>query len=235
VKLAIMQPYIFPYLGYFQLIAAVDKFVVYDDIAFIKQGWINRNYILLNGARHLFTIPVQNISSNAHINKTLVSYKPFKWDHKLLQTFRQAYNSAPYCKQIFPIIEKVITGSQGKAIGMVASDSIVSVLQYLSIERDIVHSHDRYNNEHLKNAERVIDICKKENADTYINAIGGKTLYAPELFSQHNISLHFLNTHFESYQQTGGQFVEDLSIIDVLMYNSKEKVKEEFLPHFNLI
>lgn len=230
-----MQPYIFPYLGYFQLIAAVDKFVVYDDIDFIKQGWINRNNILLNGSKYLFTIPVQSISSNTLIHQTLVSDKPLKWDHKLLQTFTQAYKKATYFKDIFPIIENVVTHSSGKSIGVLATESITSVLQYLSIQTDIVQSEGRYNNQHLKNADRVIDICKIENAHTYINAIGGMELYDRDHFTQHCLSLKFLQSTAESYQQYGPDFIANLSIIDVLMFNPAEKIREVFLPSYNLL
>lgn len=230
-----MQPYIFPYLGYFQLIAAVDKFVVYDDIDFIKQGWINRNNILLNGTKYLFTIPVQSISSNTLIHQTLVSDKPLKWDHKLVQTFTQAYKKAPYFKEIFPIIENVFTHSSGKSIGMLATVSITSVLQYLSIQTDIVQSEGRYNNQHLKNADRVIDICKIENAHTYINAIGGIELYDRLHFAQNEIALKFLQSVTEKYQQFGNEFINGLSIIDVLMFNHPDTIKNDILPNYSLI
>ena len=71
-KLAIMQPYLFPYLGYFQLIAAVDKFVFYDDVNFIKNGWINRNRLLISGKVNYITIPLSGASSFLKINQVLV-------------------------------------------------------------------------------------------------------------------------------------------------------------------
>src|SRR6476620_1801279 len=130
-KLAIMQPYVFPYSGYFQLMNAVDKFVFYDDVAFIKQGWINRNNILLDGKKYLFTVPVKNISSFSLINETYVSDKPFNWQKKLLNTFRLAYGKAPFFKKVFPMIEEVINSSCDQSISTVAKNSINIVLQYL--------------------------------------------------------------------------------------------------------
>ena len=128
-----MQPYFFPYTGYFQLIIAADKFVIYDDVNFIKQGWVNRNYILLNGGKFLFTIPVQNISSNIIINQTIISSSPYNWENKLLQTIAHAYKKAPFFKKVFPVLESVIIGSTGKTIGMAATESIEAVMKYLSL------------------------------------------------------------------------------------------------------
>lgn len=234
-KLAIMQPYLFPYPGYFQLISAADKFVIYDDVSFIKQGWINRNYILLNRSKYLFTIPVQNISSNAHINQTVISDRPFNWEDKLLQTILQAYKKAPFFHEVFPIIESVIRGSSGKAISKVAKESVISVMKYLSVKTALVQSSKGYNNDHLKNEERVIDICLKENAHTYINAIGGIELYKPHHFAENKISLQFLKSKVENYQQFGNEFINGLSIIDALMFNSPYKISKEILPSYTLI
>ena len=215
-----MQPYLFPYLGYFQLIKAADKFVVYDDISFIKQGWINRNYILLNGAKHLITIPVQNISSNMHINQTMVSAMPFKWEQKLLNTIIQAYKKAPHFKEVFPMIETVITDSAGKSIAAMAAESMTSVMKYLSVKTELIESSSGYKNDHLKKEERVIDICKRENASQYINAIGGRDLYSKENFLAKNIKLNFIKHRPFVYQQFLHEFITGLSIIDVMMFNS---------------
>src|SRR5690242_20202094 len=205
-KLAIMQPYFFPYLGYFQLINAVDKFVIYDDITFIKQGWINRNYILLNGAKHLFTIPLKNVSSNTLIHETKVAPKPFKWQHKLLQTFQHAYQKAPFFKDVFPVIEKIIIGSVNKNISDVATQSIHAVMDYLSIPKIVVNSSSKYQNANLKNTERIIDICKKEAADIYINAIGGTELYDRNQFVENDIVLQFIQPELKPYPQFDYEF-----------------------------
>ena len=215
-----MQPYVFPYLGYFQLIHAADKFVIYDDVNFIKQGWVNRNYILLKGSPHLFTVPVQKISSNALINQTLVSGLPHNWDIKLLQTISRAYKKAPYFNEVFPIIESVFTMTTVKSIGTVATESIQSVLKYLSLKTDIVATSALYNNHHLINAGRVIDICIKENADSYINPAGGFDLYNKETFLAKGIRLGFIKPRAVVYPQFQHEFIPGLSIIDTLMFNS---------------
>ena len=225
-KLAIMQPYVFPYSGYFQLINAVDKFVFYDDVAFIKQGWINRNNILLNGKKYLFTVPVKNISSFATINATFVSDKPFNWQKKLLNTFRLAYSRAPFFKNVFPIVEEVINGAAEESISIMAKNSIKIVMQYLQMQTMITESSSIYNNTALRLEGRVIDICKRENADTYINARGGMELYVTENFERAGTDLFFIETSLPPYRQFGNEFVPGLSIVDVLMFNSVEEVRK---------
>jgi hypothetical protein len=230
-----MQPYLFPYLGYFQLISAVDKFVVYDDVTFIKQGWVNRNYILLNGAKYLFTFPVKSISSNVLISETIVSKTPFNWQYKLLQTINQAYKKAPFFNEVFPIVELVISQSIDKSIAHVATDSIQVVMKYLSIKTDVQISTSTYENDHLKSVDRVIDICTKENAITYVNAIGGQGLYKQDAFSQPAMKLCFLKSILPSYQQFDNEFINGLSIIDVMMFTSAEEIKDNFLRMYSLV
>ncbi len=215
-----MQPYLFPYIGYFQLINSVDEFVLYDDVSFIKQGWINRNNILLNGARHLFTIPVQGISSHSPINQTMISDKPVNWQAKLLGTLAQAYKKAPFFKDVFPIVEAVLGDCSGKNIATVSAKSLSAVMQYLSIETNLITSSAVFENEHLKNEGRVIDICLKQEADEYFNAIGGSELYSRDHFLTNGIKLHFIKSRPVSYTQFKDEFVAGLSIIDVLMFNN---------------
>ncbi len=224
VKLALMQPYFFPYAGYFQLLMAADKFVAYDDVSFIKQGWINRNYILVNGAPHLFTIPLQDASSNKLINQVMVSGKPFNWQNKLLQTIGLSYRKAPYFKNVFPIIEKVILEANDTTISMVANASIKAVIEYLKIPVDFASTSVIYNNAQLKNEERVIDICVNEHATDYINMAGGSDLYSKENFVAYNINLRFVKAHSWTYAQFNHSFVPGLSIIDVMMFNDSPEI-----------
>lgn len=232
-KLAIMQPYLFPYIGYFQLINSVDKFIFYDDVAFIKQGWINRNNILLNGKKYLLSVPLSNISSYALINATLVSRKPDNWQIKLLNTIRLAYGKAPYFKDIFPLIEQVINSSSDQPVSFVAKNSIKLILQQLNITTVMVESSSVYNNNDLKGEYRVIDICKKENADTYINASGGKELYTTESFKSAGINLVFIEPGLPEYKQFENDFIQGLSIMDILMFNDKNSVLK-WLTNFKL-
>lgn len=231
-KLAIMQPYLFPYIGYYQLIYAVDKFVVYDDVAFIKQGWINRNNILLNNNKHLFFAPVKNISSFKKINETEIDYK-FNWTRKTLLTFEQAYKKAPFYKEVMPIIESVFL-SKKTTISELACESLFQVSNYLNLKTEFQKTSVGYNNQELKGQDRVIDICLKENAATYVNPIGGQELYQKEAFNKKGVVLNFIKTDPIYYKQYSSAFVPWLSIVDVLMLNSKEEVVKK-LNQYELI
>lgn len=230
-KLAIMQPYLLPYIGYFQLIKAADKFVVYDDVNFINKGWINRNNILVSGKAHLFTVPLTNASQNKLILEVEISKEP--WQKKLLRTLQQSYQKAPFYPTVFPILENIIN-YKTQNISELAVFSITEIARYLSIDTDIILSSKIYENEYLKSQERILDICKKEGATTYINPIGGMELYDKELFKNSGIDLFFIKSQSVEYPQFQNNFVPWLSIIDVLMHNSPSDA-QDFLDSYELI
>lgn len=221
-KIAIMQPYIFPYIGYFQLISAVDTFIIYDDVSFINRGWINRNRILLNHAPYTFTIPLTGASQNKYIKDIEVN-KEEKWKNKMIKQMTHAYKKAPFFEEVFPMVEKIIC-SQYSDIAKMSTESIKIVLDYLDIKTKIIESSTTYNNQELKGQYRIKDICIKENAKTYINPIGGMEIYDRNLFRNFDIELFFIKTAPIEYEQFKKEHVPYLSIIDVLMFNPKEKI-----------
>lgn len=233
-KLAIMQPYLFPYIGYYQLINAVDKFIVYDDVNFIKQGWINRNNVLVNGKPSLFTVPLENQSSFSKINETLINQKFYPiWKKKFLKTIKQNYNKAPFFKEILPLIQLTFD-IETNSLSALAKNSLKMVSNYIGITTVFEDSSTIYQNQNLSSQNRVIDICKKEKATVYINAVGGSELYSKKDFSDNNITLHFLKSTTSSYGQFDSEFIPNLSIIDVLMFNDVDTIKE-FLTSYELI
>ena len=224
--LAIMQPYIFPYIGYFQLIHAVDKFVVYNDVNFIKQGWINRNQILLNGKEFLFTIPVAEVSSYKKINEVQVHKRLYDaWKPKFYKSLVQAYSKAPFFDQTFILVKSILDNEYPTIAGL-ATDALSKISGYLDIDTFMVATSAQYENSSLHGKDRVIDICKREGAHTYINAAGGAGLYSKSFFKNENIQLYFLKTKEVRYQQLEEYFIPNLSIIDILMFNSKEKIHD---------
>jgi hypothetical protein len=226
VKLGIMQPYLFPYIGYYQLMHAVDRFVVADDVAFIKQGWINRNRLLINGAAAYFTVPVRHHHATTLIRDVEIHDGPqTRWRMTLLKTIANFYRRAPSFEAVFPIVERVIGGPFTRIADM-ARASLHEVCDYLRAPVSIVESSAAYGNAHLKGQERVIDTCRAEGATDYINAVGGRGLYSPEAFLAHGIRLHFLGTRPIEYQQFSGPFVPSLSVIDVIMFNPREHARE---------
>jgi len=227
-----MQPYIFPYLGYFQLINYADKFVILDDVQFINSGWINRNYILHNKEKLLFTIPIQRNGSRSDINKVVVSLTAER-KKKLLKSFYFNYLNAPYFKTVFPMLENLFSGNL-TGISKLALSSIENVSNYLGIDTQIIESSEIYNNKELKGQNRIIDICKKEKADEYINPSGGIDLYKYEDFKNEGIELKFIKSREIKYKQYNNEFVGPLSIIDNLMFNSPEQVRKSLIE-FDLL
>lgn len=231
-KIAIMQPYLFPYIGYFQLINAVDKFIIFDDVNYIKKGWINRNRVLVNNKPNLFIVPLKKLSQKKLIKDIEIS-KNCDWKSKFLKTIAHSYKKAPYFKETFEITENVILSDENK-ISKLILKSLYIIKKYLNIETIIIESSSIYNNCELKNQERIIDICKMENSDNYINPIGGIDLYSKEIFKDNNIKLSFIKPKDIYYKQFNNNFVNSLSIIDVLMFNSKDQTKK-YLNEYELI
>lgn len=231
-KLGIMQPYIFPYIGYFQLINAVDKFVIYDDVNFINKGWINRNRILNNGKDSLFTIPLKEASQNKLINEIDINWD-IAWKSKFLKTLEQCYKKTPFYSEILPIIEQTLS-IDNEPVSKVIEHNLRLICNYLDIKTEIISSSTIYKNTHLKAQERILDVCLQEKASQYINPIGGLELYDKDFFEIKGIQLNFIKSNPIEYPQFKNEFVPWLSMIDVLMFNSKEKIKE-FLDNYELI
>ncbi|QOG03800.1 WbqC family protein [Flavobacterium sp. MDT1-60] len=231
-KVAIMQPYFFPYIGYFQLINAVDTFVIYDDVNFIKKGWINRNNILVNKKQFLFSIDLKGASQNRLINEIEIDENSH-WKADLLKTIRFAYAKAPFFENVFPIIKNIVEHNEINVSKLIVY-SLQKICNFLSIETEILISSDLNKNKYLKSQNKIIEICKKLDATTYINAIGGLTLYDEELFLKNNISLSFIKSNPVNYSQFKEVFIPHLSIIDVMMFNSPERIKD-FLNQCELI
>jgi hypothetical protein len=230
-KLAIMQPYLFPYIGYFQLINAVDKFVILDDVNYIMRGWINRNRILVNGKDHRFSIPIKNASQNKLIFECELAEG--NWKGKFLKTIEYSYYKAPFYSDCFELISSIFSSNENN-LSKWLTLQIKEICNYLNITTEIIDSSRLYNNQYLKAQTKIIDICKQERAEIYCNAIGGKDLYNSDDFYKNNIRLQFLNTKSVKYPQYNNEFVSSLSIIDVMMFNSSNKI-EKMLDNFDLL
>ncbi len=222
-KLGIMQPYFFPYLGYWQLINAVDKYVVYDDVNYIKGGWISRNNILLNGNSHMITLPIDGASSYKLIKELRIT-ENIKAREKVLRTICSAYNKAPRFDERYEIIERLILESE--YISELNYRTVLYLSQLLMPEKEIILSSDLSKSNELKGQEKVIHIANILGCDTYINSIGGMDLYSKEEFKKLGIDLFFLKKDSVCYQQYNDDFIDNLSIIDVLMFNSDEEIRE---------
>ncbi len=224
-KAAIMQPYFLPYYGYFSLIHSVDLFIFYDDVAYIKKGWINRNKILLNNTEFTFTIPVQNASQNKLI-KEIYLHEKEQWEDKFLKTIERAYKKAKNYKEIYPIIEKIVKYKTEK-ISDLAQFSIITISEYLGLEAKFKKSSDIGGiNSEQERADRLIEICQSQSCTNYHNSIGGKILYSEDYFLKNGIDLKFVEPYGITYNQFGSDFIPNLSILDILMFNSRDEVLE---------
>jgi WbqC-like protein len=222
VTLGIMQPYFLPYIGYWQLLCAVDRFVVYDNIQYAKQGWINRNRFLRNGADAFFTIPLKKGSDFLDIADRLIADD---FDPKtILNPLAAAYRKAPSFGAVFPILESIVAAAPRNLFEYL-HHSLVVTAQYLDIRTPIVVSSTVPIDHRLKAERKVLAICQALGATRYVNAIGGRELYAAETFAAEGIELKFIQSRPIAYRQYDHAFVPGLSIVDVMMFNSRDTVR----------
>ena len=227
-----MQPYFFPYLGYWQLVNAVDEFVILDDVNYIMRGYINKNSILINGMPHKFSISIDKPSQNKLINQTKLAF-PIDEREKLLKTIEMAYHKAPYYSQAFRLIEESVMFNDKDLVSFL-KNSLCLTADYLGLSTRIIVSSELEKDNTKKAQERIIEINKCLGADTYINAIGGRELYDKEEFMKNNINLFFIEMGAIEYVQFKNKFVPNLSMIDVLMFNGKSEI-QSLLNNYTLI
>lgn len=224
-KVAMMQPYLFPYIGYFQLVNAVDTFIFADDVNFIKGGFINRNKILFNNEERYVTVPCFQ-SQNKLIKDIQISREIKGYPETLLLTIKHAYAKAPFFQEVFPIIESIFDPKED-SISKLAANSVEKVSKYLGISTDFKFSFSSF--QHTKGQEksdRLISITKELDGNTYRNPIGGAQLYKKEYFKNQGINLEFLLIEEIIYSQFNETFIPNLSIIDVMMFNSIENINK---------
>ena len=231
-KVAIMQPYFLPYIGYFQLIAAVDVFIVYDNIKYTKKGWINRNRMLQNGKDVMFSLPLKGDSDSLDVWERELAADFNR--NKLLNQFKGAYRRAPYFEQAYPLIEQIIQYEDVNLFRFL-HHSIVKTCAHLGVTTDIRNSSDIAIDHGLKNQDKVLALCEAVGARTYVNAIGGMELYSKEAFQEQCIELKFIKSPSFEYVQFGAPFVPWLSIVDVMMFNEAAAISAVVRGGYELV
>jgi hypothetical protein len=231
-RLGIMQPYFLPYIGYFQLIGAVDVFVIYDNIKYTKKGWINRNRMLQNGKDVMFTLPLKRDSDYLDVcdRELAVDFNRAK----LLNQFKEAYRRAPYFAQTFALIEQILRNGDANLFRFLFH-SIIKTCEHLSIATEIRISSSIVIDHGLESQDKVLALCDAVGATSYINAIGGMELYSKEAFWEKNVDLKFIRSKPFEYAQFGEAFVPWLSIIDVMMFNSVDTIRHCISSNYELI
>jgi hypothetical protein len=230
--LAIMQPYFFPYVGYFQLVNSVDEFVIYDNIQFTKKGWINRNRILFNSKDEYVTVPIKKDSDFLNINQRFLAETWTIDKKKIINKIVESYRKAPYFQPTLDLFEKCLLSDKLNLFDFLLN-SLTETTNYLGISTKFTFSSSLNIDHSLKSEEKVLAICKYLNATTYINPIGGLDLYSKTKFEQNLIELKFLRSNSIHYSQFANEFMPWLSIIDVMMFNSKEEIMD-FLYKYTL-
>jgi len=225
-KIAIMQPYFFPYIGYFQLMNLVDEFVVYDNIKYTKKGWINRNRILVRGNYSYISLPLKRESDFLEIRDRSLSKNWISERRKMLNRLTEPYKKAPEFTTCYSIIEKCILFEEVNLFKFLLN-SLLEIEKYLDITTPLRVSSTINIDSKLKAEKKVIKICELLKADVYINPIRAVKLglYDKTDFQKQNIKLQFLKSNDFHYKQYDNQFIPWLSIIDVMMFNSKEQIK----------
>lgn len=218
--IAVMQPYLFPYLGYYQLVRHVEQFVFFDNVNYIKKGYINRNAILLDGAAHRFTLPVKNASQNRTIN-----------DHwfvdeadEIQKLIVRAYDKAPQFNAVYPWVRDVLA-SPDRKVSSLAALSVQRTFEYLEIPKHFLFSSDIAIDEHAKGQQKILAVCTNLGATRYTNAIGGQDLYDAAAFTARGIALEFIKMNPVTYRQSGTSFTANLSMLDLLMWCSADEVR----------
>lgn len=227
-KVAIMQPYFFPYMGYFHLLNSVDEFVIYDNIQYTKKGWINRNRILVNGKDKLISLPLKKDSDYLNVIDRKLSDNWNVEKVKLLNLIKSSYKKSPQYSIIFPIIEKCIQFSDNNLFNFILN-SLTQLNSFLEIDTKVTISSTINIDHTLKSKDKVIAICKNLNATTYINAIGGQELYNVKDFKNHELDLKFIKSSLLNYKQYKNEFIPWLSILDILFFNEKQDI----IKHLN--
>lgn len=233
-KVAIMQPYFLPYIGYFQLIKAVDRFVIYDNIQYTKKGWINRNRILINGKDEYISLPLKKDSDYLNICDRKLSDSRIEDRIKMVRKIQTAYSKAPLFEPVFALLNNILKTEEDNLFKFI-HQSLVLINEYLNIHTQLIISSDLPIDHTLRSQDKVMALCKELHATVYINPIGGVDLYDRSAFAAQNITLKFLQSQDISYSQFTHTFVPWLSIIDVMMFNDVQTIHHFLTSGYTLV
>ena len=225
-KVAIMQPYFLPYIGYFQLINAVDEFILFDTPQFIRHGWIERNNILkLNGEPSYIKVPLVKHNRNISIKDVKINNST-NWQDKIFAQLTHYKKKAPFYNEVLALL-KGIFKNDTQSIVQLNNYSLLIICEYLNIKTSIKIWSEMNIEIEETNApdEWALNICKRINASSYINPIGGQSFFDTQKYGTSDIEINFIESNELKYKQFGNEFAPWLSIIDLMMFNRKEDIK----------
>ena len=231
-KLGILQPYLFPYIGYFQLVRTVDAVVIYDDAQWMKGGWINRNRYLVEGSHRFFTLPVAQGAVAESINQRVFAADVDHHKQRIIRQMAYSYGKAPHFDAVLALVERCFACNETN-VAKFLLNTLRESCSLLDIRTPLVLASEMEKKEGLRAEERVLDINRVMGSSHYINPIGGIGLYDRARFDARGVRLSFLRPRQITYSQLGGAFVPSLSILDVMMFNSHEELSS-LLGEFDL-
>lgn len=233
-RVAIMQPYFLPYIGYFQLIQAADHFVIYDNIQYTKKGWINRNRILQNGQDEYISLPLRKDSDYLDVVQRSLADNFRQERDNTLRKIKGLYQKAPHFQQVYPLLEHIYDYPDQNLFRFIFH-SLRQVCAYLDIRTEMTVSSTLPIDHSLRSEHKVIAICKATHADAYLNPIGGTELYQSDHFRLHDLDLQFIKSTLVEYPQFGKPFVPWLSILDVMMFNPVEHIRQQLNTAYQIV
>lgn len=220
-----MQPYFFPYLGYFSLINQADEFMLFDTPQFMRKGWIERNRIIkLSGGSVYIKVPLIKSSLDTSIKDMKIDHS-LNWRNKIVSQLDIYKKKAPYYKQVKALLEDCISDDD-TSISIMNENVLRKVCQYIGISTKITVFSEMNLKINIPQApdEWALNICKSIGATTYINAAGGQDFFDPKKYKDNNIELYFVEQPLPPYEQLGNEFESGLSILDIMMFNSPEDI-----------
>lgn len=227
-KLGIMQPYFFPYVGHFALINQTDKWIVFDEVQYIERGWMNRNRIIhpTKPEATYINVPLEKHTQKTIIKDILINENEDFKDKIKAQLTASYKKRAPYFKETMKVVEDVFN-FQGRSLTKLNTHGLQVVCAYLGITFDYqIFSEMELDMDEVNDAgDWALNISKAMNADIYINPISGKALFSECKFKEAGIKLEFLEPILSEYSQKKSCFLSGLSIIDVMMFNSIDEIK----------
>lgn len=233
-KLAIMQPYFLPYAGYFSLVKNADKWIFNDEVQMIHKGWVERNrilkqyggwhYIRMPLVKHKYTTLIKDIRIRTHED----------WQRKILAQLGHYRNKAPYYYQVISFLNEVfkekfdsLTHQNAyilqKTCAYIGFEMKYEILSEMNIDCSKINAPDDWS----------LNICKVLGYDHYLNPILGKSFYDRKKYKENGVQLDFIRLNEPPYEQFNDEFVGGLSIIDIMMFNSPEKINK-MLDDFTL-
>lgn len=237
-KLAIMQPYFFPSIGYFQLMKNVDRWIVFDEVQFIDKGWINRNRVLHPDAKKdwiYISIPLKNRRRDDKINKISID-RTRDWKSEIIGRLSTYKKKAPYYNRTIDLVKACLAyDEKNLALFVINSLRLVASELGINVQMDVQSKMDLKLGRINHPGQWAVKISEALGATEYLNPSSGYSLFREDEFSSHIIKLRFLRSHLTPYKQRRDGFVSSLSIIDVMMWNSNAEIFKMLMHDFDIL